>query len=191
MADLIVIDAGHGGRDPGAVNGKRRECDDNLRFSKALAVELQRRGVRTLLTRGSDIFLSLDERVRICNNAKPKYFVSIHRNAFSDIVANGSEAWIYYQPAPGQEALGRKLAQAMASCGFKDRGVKKTNSFTVVCNTYPPAFLLELGFLTNNRDNLLFDSQFSALITKIADCLAPNSAPQSKKCGACGQTIKV
>ena len=78
----IVIDPGHGGKDPGAIGrGGLTEKSVNLSVSRRLAKILRARGVKVVLTRSRDVFLSLDQRVRICNREKPDLFLSIHANA--------------------------------------------------------------------------------------------------------------
>jgi len=78
----VVIDPGHGGRDTGAIGaGGLQEKSVNLSVSLRLAKILEKRGVEVVLTRNKDVFIELDERVRICNRERPDLFVSIHANA--------------------------------------------------------------------------------------------------------------
>ncbi len=81
---LIVIDAGHGGHDSGAVAGGRQEKDVVLQITKKLKKELKRKGYRVYLTRGNDRFLKLGQRTRIADKKDAKVFISIHANAISD-----------------------------------------------------------------------------------------------------------
>ncbi len=90
----IVLDAGHGGRDHGAT-GKTglREKDVNLSIVLRLAQDLRERGMEVVLTRDSDVFISLNERVRICNRENPDLFISMHINASRSRSANGVETY--------------------------------------------------------------------------------------------------
>lgn len=91
----VVIDAGHGGNDPGAIGRSGlKEKDVNLDVAKRMAVLLRENGVSVILTRTSDRFVSLQERVNITNNSKADLFISIHSNANRVRSLNGFE--VYY-----------------------------------------------------------------------------------------------
>lgn len=79
--EVIVIDAGHGGHDPGAVGGSKKEKDIVLQISKRLKKQLKKRGYSVYLTRSTDRFLKLTQRTRIADKKKAKIFISIHANA--------------------------------------------------------------------------------------------------------------
>lgn len=81
---LVVIDAGHGGHDSGAIAGGQQEKDLVLKITKKLKKELKRKGYRVYLTRGNDRFLKLGQRTRIADKKDAKVFISIHANAISD-----------------------------------------------------------------------------------------------------------
>jgi len=81
---LVVIDAGHGGHDTGAVAAGQQEKDLVLQITKKLKKELKRKGYRVYLTRGNDRFLKLGQRTRIADKKDAKVFISIHANAISD-----------------------------------------------------------------------------------------------------------
>ena len=91
----IVIDPGHGGKDPGAVSPLGLyEKDINLIVSKYLKQELEQQGFRVILTRSSDIFLTLDQRTKIAKKHNADLFISVHANANNSRSVNGAE--IYY-----------------------------------------------------------------------------------------------
>jgi len=91
----IVIDPGHGGRDPGAISPSGlEEKDINLIVSKCLKQELQRQGFRVILTRTNDVYLTLEERTKIAKKHDADFFISIHANASHSRNVNGME--IYY-----------------------------------------------------------------------------------------------
>ena len=82
--DLVVIDAGHGGHDCGALCAGKQEKDLVLQITKKLQKEFKRKGYRVYLTRGRDTFLKLGERTRIADRMDAKVFISIHANAIAD-----------------------------------------------------------------------------------------------------------
>lgn len=91
----IVVDAGHGGKDPGAVSPfGTREKDINLKIARLLEEQLRSRGFHVVLTRSRDIFLTLQERVDVAKKAQADIFVSIHANAARSRSASGVE--LYY-----------------------------------------------------------------------------------------------
>jgi N-acetylmuramoyl-L-alanine amidase len=95
IIDTIVIDPGHGGKDPGAIGiTGLREKDVNLDISKLLKRRLQAEGINVILTRSCDKFLSLWQRAHIANEEKADFFISIHANASRSRQASGFE--VYY-----------------------------------------------------------------------------------------------
>jgi N-acetylmuramoyl-L-alanine amidase len=83
-ANLIVIDAGHGGHDSGAFSGGKKEKDLVLQITKKLYKELRSDGYRVYLTRNTDKFLKLGQRTRIADHKDAKVFISIHANAIAN-----------------------------------------------------------------------------------------------------------
>jgi N-acetylmuramoyl-L-alanine amidase len=107
----IVIDAGHGGRDPGAI-GKSglKEKDVNLDIAKRLSRILKQEGVEVILTRSSDNFVSLEKRAEIANESGADLFISIHSNANRVRSLNGFEVY-YISCDEGDSKRGYKTAQ--------------------------------------------------------------------------------
>jgi len=166
---IITIDPGHGGYDPGAVNGSRLEKDDNLRLSLAVANYLRSCGNTVIMTRSNDTFIPLEERSAISNRNGSDIFVSIHRNASSNTQANGVETYIQIG-APSQTAdKARIVHDSLIEAGVQsDRGVKQAN-FAVLRLTNAPALMLEVGFISNDLDNRLFDRNFEKYAISIAN----------------------
>ena len=81
MAYKIVLDAGHGGTDPGAVYNGRNEEDDNLALAQAVGKILEDNGVDVVYTRTEDIYQTPFEKARIANQSGADYFISFHRNS--------------------------------------------------------------------------------------------------------------
>jgi len=168
----IVIDAGHGGYDAGAVNGSRFEKNDNLRLAKAVGERLQRCGVNVIYTRTTDEFISLLERSRISNSRNVDLFASFHRNSATNPAANGVETLVYTNASSRSVRAAEALQQALVNAGIQsNRGVKRAN-LSVLRETSAPALLLELGFISNDQDNNLFDSKFDEYANVIARSLA-------------------
>jgi len=90
----VAVDAGHGGRDTGAIGPHGiREKDVALSIAKKVAARLSALGFQVILTRKSDVFVSLDERTRVANEARADLFISIHCNAARKRKLNGIETW--------------------------------------------------------------------------------------------------
>lgn len=167
----IVIDAGHGGYDAGAVNGSRLEKNDNLRLAKAVGERLQRCGINVVYTRTTDEFIPLLERSRISNNRNTDLFVAFHRNSATNNTANGVETLIYTNASNKSLQAAEALQQALVNVGIQsNRGVKRAN-LSVLRETRAPALLLELGFINNPQDNVLFDEKFNQYADAIARSL--------------------
>ena len=165
----IVLDAGHGGTDPGAVNGTRREADDNLRMALAVGPILQACGHRVVYTRTTDVFIPLADRARISNNANADIFVSIHRNGSVNPNATGYDTFIRPAASAREIDWATRVHNRIIQTGvFIDRGIQRGNFF-VLNATNAPAMLLELGFITTNGDNVLFDQNFQTLAQAVAN----------------------
>ena len=168
QAKTIVIDAGHGGTDWGAVFGQRREKDDNLRLALAVQRLLQARGQRVIMTRTTDVFLTLAARSTLANQNNADIFVSIHRNSSTNTTANGVENYIFTTAPTVDMLYAFNVLDPIVDAGVQNnRGVIRGN-FAVLRNTNAPSMLLEMGFITNARDNQLFDQNFNAYAAAIA-----------------------
>lgn len=156
---LIVVDAGHGGHDPGEVVESVREKNINLQIAKKLKSQLESYGITTILTREDDTFVSLEDRALLANEINAAYFISVHCNSYDENAAiNGFE--IYYFQNQDAKRLADRISSDLKSAELvKLRGVK-TDEYFVLKNTSMPAILLELGFLTNDldRENLCSDT---------------------------------
>ncbi|MEK3881392.1 N-acetylmuramoyl-L-alanine amidase [Paenibacillus sp. PL2-23] len=155
----IVIDAGHGAKDPGAFSKtmNRWEKEFNLTAALLLKAELEKnKRVRVHLTRADDTFLELTERIQFAENAKADLFISIHANAFDKTTVNGSETYYYRDNSKAfADHLHKYMLEGM---GLNNRGVKKA-AYKVVKETTMPAVLLEAGYLSNASDaKVLFNA---------------------------------
>ncbi len=108
----VMLDAGHGGKDPGAMASKMQEKDVNLRLVKILGKKLEQKGYTVLYTRKKDIFIPLEERTALANSGNVDIFISIHCNAHSKSSANGLE--VYYLNLAKSESAVRVAARENA-----------------------------------------------------------------------------
>ena len=168
MAYSIMLDAGHGGRDPGAVYNGRQEKDDTLALTLAVGEILQNNGIDVEYTRTTDVYETPLEKAMEANNAGVDFFVSIHRNSFPvDNEVSGVETLVYdlsglkYQVA-------QDINEQLESVGFVDLGVKARPGLVVLRRTEMPAVLAEAGFINSDTDNYLFDENFDDIAQAIA-----------------------
>lgn len=170
----VCIDAGHGAHDSGAVNGERLEKDDNLRLALLVREKLEAKNIKVYMTREDDTFLSLDERCRVANKKKCTLFVALHRNSAES--GNGVEMWIQNTPTDTDWALAENMLNALSDAGIsKARGIKTgyaknaDGNYYVNAHTDMPSCLAEIGFVTSEQDNELFDANLDAYAAAIAD----------------------
>ena len=150
MALRVVIDAGHGGGDPGAVNGHKHEATAALAIAKKVAEKLKKSGVLVEMTRTKNTGHSLKERCAVSNTWKADCFVSIHLNAAENEEAEGIETWRYAKVGARTKALANNVQTELirATCA-NDRGVKVTENLYVLKHTEASAILVEVGFISN------------------------------------------
>jgi N-acetylmuramoyl-L-alanine amidase len=167
----IYIDAGHGNQDPGAVglNG-RREADDNLRLATAVNQILLNLGFTTKMTRTANNFKSINRAVE-ANNWGADLLLSIHRNAFADPTAHGYETFTKVSFSAGDDRIAQAVHRRVVAAGVqRDRGVKRQN-FGLLTSAKMPAILAEYNFVTNARDNELFDRNINAYAEATAQAI--------------------
>jgi N-acetylmuramoyl-L-alanine amidase len=150
---LVVLDPGHGGRNPGAVAGGVKEKDINLLLAREVASNL--RGCRVVLTREEDVTVSLKERVQVANKGQADLFLSLHSNAGG---GHGFESFVYPRAMSVtrryRELIHGRVMEALRPYGLRDRGMKEAN-FHVLRETRCPAVLLESLFLDHSREREL------------------------------------
>ncbi len=166
---LIVLDAGHGGGNPGASYQGRLEKDDALALVLAVGRILEERGRDVYYTRTEDVYESPVQKALEGNAAGGDYFISIHRNAgtYPNQYA-GVEALVYDRFGEARR-LADNLNERLAAVGFDNLGVEERRDLAVLRRTQMPAVLLEVGFLDSEEDNRLFDQRFSETAQAIAD----------------------
>lgn len=142
----VVIDAGHGGSDYGAIRDNINEKDITLDVSKQVRDMLVKKGYIVQMTRDYDEYVSLQDRVAISENFEPDIFVSIHVNSSTGTEASGIETHYYHQESI---LLAQTVHASLASAiNTKNRGLFKSK-FYVINHTTDPAILIEIGFISN------------------------------------------
>lgn len=200
----IIIDAGHGGHDPGTMGNKQyKKYEKDVALSVALKfgklIEKNMKNVEVVYTRKSDVFIKLKDRPKVANKNDADLFVSIHCNSNPNSRANGAETYVLgmhknkanfeiakkeneviymeddhslnyqgFDPNSVESIIALTLGQEMylekslvlaslvqknlkTGTPLKNRGVKQAG-FWVLAQTYMPSVLIELGFLSNNKD---------------------------------------
>src|SRR2546430_3833670 len=164
----VVIDAGHGGHDRGGIPGQRiAEKDMTLDVAQRLRNVLAASGYRVVMTRDSDVFVSLPGRVAIANSYRNAVFVCIHFNATKRMGAGGIETYFY-----SRDSL--SLASAVhyyvvGGAPSANRGVRR-RGYYVLRKTSSPAVLVECGFLTNPTEGAY--AQTASYRQKLAEEIA-------------------
>ena len=171
MTYSIMLDAGHGGVNPGAVYNGRQEKDDALRLVLALGEILQNNGIDVEYTRTTDVYESPYQKAREANEAGVDFFLSIHRNSFpTDNMVSGVEALVYDKSGIKLE-MAEEIVDELETIGFVNLGVKARPDLVVLQRTKMPAILLEVGFINSDTDNQLFDENFDAIAQAIAEAI--------------------
>lgn len=186
----VVLDPGHGGHDAGAVSPWAREKDCNLQLALKVKSRLEKRGFRVVMTRSTDVFLTLKQRVDIANRTPDCIFVSIHHNS-GRRAAEGIETFTLapqgttspfaktrrFADLDGndQDSENIALATAIHSRAIKstqatDRGIQRAR-FSVLCTIKRPAILFEGGFVSNPDEGrrIATDSYQNKLADSIAE----------------------
>jgi N-acetylmuramoyl-L-alanine amidase len=167
----VVIDAGHGGKDSGA---HRRAAPPEktvaLDVARRLDRKLRESQLKTVMTRSSDVFISLDHRVAIQSKQKNSIFVSIH---FNDSRRRGIRGFETYYNSPNARELANRIQGKLLTIpNSANRGVHAANFRVLRLATYP-AVLVECGFLSNRRErNRARDSEYRELLAdRIAEAI--------------------
>jgi N-acetylmuramoyl-L-alanine amidase len=141
----IFIDPGHGGGDPGAVNGIWQEATVNLAVGLKLREYLDAAGHEVKMSRDSDGQTTLPGICKDSNEWGARFFISLHCNSFNDAYPTGIETWYC-----GQYEAARNMQDTLVGHFLRhlDRGVKSGNLY-VLKNTVAPALLVEMEFISN------------------------------------------
>ncbi|MDQ3197734.1 MAG: N-acetylmuramoyl-L-alanine amidase [Verrucomicrobiota bacterium] len=176
----VVIDAGHGGFDRGGIPGQRvAEKAMALDVAQRLKTRLRKEGYRVVMTRDSDLFVSLGERARIANGYRDAIFVSVHFNSATRVGANGIET--YYYSSNSAQLAANIHRHVVAGTTTENRGIRQRGYF-VLRRTSIPAVLVECGFLTNpDEARMALQSSYrERLADKIADGVMGKPTPPNR-----------
>ncbi|HBQ85859.1 MAG TPA: N-acetylmuramoyl-L-alanine amidase CwlD [Syntrophomonas sp.] len=176
---VIVVDAGHGGIDPGAVRGEKREKDVTLPISKILAKHLSQAGAMVVMLRDSDRDLAnsdfkgtvaqrkrqdLANRVKKANDANADLYISIHTNA--DLSPRWSGAQVFYNPGSEKsKRLAEIIQKELTTILGNTKREAKTGSYYILSNTKMPTVIVEVGFISNPGEaKLLYDPAYQSKV---------------------------
>ncbi len=165
---VIVLDAGHGGKDSGAICNGIQEKDLNLKVALQMEKILQANGYSVVMTRREDKYLTLEERVAVAHASQADLFVSVHANAARNQSAHGVEVFHHHSASHQSVNLARHVSSRLGDLA-RNRGVKSAD-FYVLRKTKMPAILVEVGFLTNEYEALRLCT--SSYVQQIADSIA-------------------
>jgi N-acetylmuramoyl-L-alanine amidase len=193
----VILDPGHGGKDPGAVNSLNTEAFYNLKLAGRTKSLLEAKGFKVIMTRTSDRYLSLQERVNLANAVRENaIFISIHFNS-GGRAARGIETFTLSPPGVSHYGRGLIAADAVARTGNQhdsanialatsvhgsllrriqkhtfDRGIKRAR-FSVLSGVRHPAILMEGGFMSHPHEARLIDNDAyqTALANGIVDAV--------------------
>ncbi len=177
LGKTIYLDAGHGGKDPGAIYDNVYEKDINLDIVKKLQFELEKMGAVVLLTRDDDYDLaSIDakkrkqsdllKRANLINESKCDMYISIHLNAYSSTKWSGLQ--IFYDDInPNNKILAEIMNETLKSNLKTVREIKRENGYFMYHKINVPGILIESGFITNSNDRYkLKDSNYQIILAR-------------------------
>lgn len=166
---IVVLDAGHGGWNPGAVYQGRQEKDDTLNLVLAVGEILTENGINVVYTRTEDIYESPYQKAQEGNAAGADYFVSIHRNSSPyPNQYSGVETLVYNRYGEAAR-MAENINRQLESVGFINQGINERPNLVVLRDTEMPAVLVEVGFINTDADNYLLDTKFQETARAIAD----------------------
>lgn len=180
----IVIDAGHGGDDPGKIGiNKAKEKDINLKIAKKLERLLSEDGIQVVMTRTDDAGLyqqsshnkkveDMRKRCEIVSKAKPVFTVSIHQNSYPDESVKGAQVFYYGQSKEGKELAETLQKSLVAQLDSENHREPKANeSYYLLKKTESPTVIVECGFLSNYEEaELLATEAYQDKVAKAVEC---------------------
>jgi N-acetylmuramoyl-L-alanine amidase len=164
----IVVDPGHGGRDPGKVGvNDCLEKDINLKIALKLKSLLEERGIKVIMTREEDIGLysdgdlhkkrsDLNKRIEIINSSDALFAISIHQNSFTEEYIKGAQVFYHTQSEEGKNLaliLQDRIKETIADGNH--RKAKSNDSYYMMKKTTCPLVIVECGYLSNNNESAL------------------------------------
>jgi len=161
---IIVVDAGHGGKDPGAIFGSIQEKSLNLDIAKRLRKLLVAEGYQVIMTRSTDEFIELTERADIANRNNADLFISVHNNSMPDnyrgtmTLYSTRDVNNEFSSKDLAETIQKNMEKSLASGSI---GARERTDLVVLNKTTMPAIIAEVACMSNNQElNLLKTAQF-------------------------------
>ena len=176
--NYVCLDAGHGGKDSGAIGYGRLEKNDVLKMVLRCGEILKAAGVKVCYARNNDIYEPVSQKAADANVYGVDFFASFHRNAANG-TTKGFETLVYSNTGMAKDCADYANA-AMKKIGFVDRGTKIRKDLCVLNATRMPAVLFEIGFIDNLNDNDIFERNFEKIAQELSAAI----------CKALGVTIK-
>lgn len=174
---IIILDPGHGGADPGAMVGRIKEADLNMRLAEILKKQLETEGATVKMTRDWDAGIvaqkrmKFSERARILNLRREfaykehgSMLISIHVNSNSDENVSGS--CIYYADSASQE-LAEYIQDRLIDFDSSEKSKIEFGNFTMIRDNLMPSILIEAGFITNSHDLEMLNDKTDSLAKQI------------------------
>jgi len=172
MAERIILDAGHGGRDSGAVYENRAEKDDNLAMTLEVGRILEEMGFDVVYTRQEDLYQAPFRKATMANEMGGDLFVSIHRNSSGMPNQYQGVETLIYSSGGFPEEVAEDINEELEEVGYINLGVEERPGLIVLNSTQMPAVLVEVGFINSDVDNELFSNRFEETARAIADGIA-------------------
>lgn len=180
--NLVVLDPGHGGRDPGKVGAQgEQEKDINLAISLKVKERLEKDGMEVVMTREKDVMLAdedasnkkledLNNRIRIINERQPAVAVSIHQNSYSDASVKGAQVFYFTHSDKGKQAAEAMQKELLEFDQENKRKIKANDTYYLLKKTEVPTVIVECGFLSCPEEEALLTDE--AYQKKLAEAIA-------------------
>lgn len=165
----VVVDAGHGGKDPGTMVGGVNEKYIDLQVARKVATLLTQQGISVIMTRDSDEFVEREERADIANRHDADLFVSVHADSAPDRSISGYTLYVANDASKDAYQAAQAVSTAMSRTGSGTRGIREAE-YVVLMQTRCPAILVELGYLSNYTDSRRL--QDNAFQNRLAQAIA-------------------
>ena len=163
---IILNDAGHGGKDPGACALGRKEKNDTLDITLSIGGKLKPYA-KVKYTRTTDVYDSPTEKANMADNCKADFAIFNHRNSSDESAANGYETLAYSNDGD-KKVFADFVNEEMEIIGFRNRGTKIRKDLAVLKKPGMPCVLPEIGFISSKKDNALFEDRFELISDAIA-----------------------
>ncbi len=152
VSGTVVIDPGHGGKDPGAISPRGfYEKKVNLQVAQKLAYRLKKRGIKVIMTRNGDYYVELNERAQIANRNNADLFVSIHADSNFDRSMQGFSVFVARGASANSQKVARAISKHMSKISPHGNGIRRAD-YRVLVKTKMPAVLVEMGFISNHTE---------------------------------------